>query len=332
MIFVTGGTGMVGAHLLYYLAQNQEQIIAIKRVNSQMTIIENVFKALGNAKLLNKIIWKEADLLDYQSLNDTMQGCRWVYHSAALVSFNPRMKQKILANNVQGTANVVNAALAHGVEKFCHVSSIAALGDTLNQLPIDEDSMRINNLKHSNYSQSKYLSELEIWRGINEGLKAVIVNPSVILGVADWKTGSSAMFAQVQKSMKFYTKGITGFVDARDVAQCMLKLMQSKVENERFVLNSENLSYQTIFNEIADNLKKARPKYYVSPILGGLAWRLEALRSFLFKTSPLITKETIQASNNIKNYSNMKIKHFLEHDFIKMNETIRFISNFFIKL
>jgi len=333
MVFVTGGTGMLGAYLLYYLTLQEEQVVAIKRESSSMKVLENVFEALSKnpAEQLAKINWKIADITDYLSIVDAMAGCQWVYHTAAIVSFDARDKERMLHNNINGTANVVTAALHTKIKKFCHVSSIASLGESVDNEELNEESKRTSSQLHSNYSRSKYLSEMEVWRAINEGLEAVIVNPSVILGIGDWKNGSSSMFGQVNKGFKFYTKGGTGFVDASDVAQSMIKLMKSEVSNQRFVINSENLAYRKVFDLIAENLQKPKAQYYASPFLSGIAWRAAGLFSFLLGTKPVLTKETILAANNTKSYSNNKIKRTIEHNFLKIEDSIKEISQFFVK-
>lgn len=331
MIFVTGGTGMLGAYLLYYLTQSNSEIVAIKRKSSNFKIIKNVFNALSKTPEadLNKITWREADLNDYNSIRKAMAGCKYVYHAAAFVSFDRRDKEKMLWNNINGTANVVNAALELRIEKFCHVSSIAALGESIDNETVTEDTKRSSGHKNSNYSQSKYKSELEVWRGINEGLKAVIVNPSVILGIGDWNKGSAAMFSKVKSGLKFYTHGGTGFVDARDVSMAMIKLMQSNAVNERYIINSENLSYREVFDLIAESINKPKASVFANKFLSEFAWRFEALRCYLLKTKPLLTKETVEAAHSVKKFSNKKIRKVISMNFIKIRETIQFMSIFF---
>lgn len=333
MIFVTGGTGMLGAHLLYYLSKKEEKIIAIKRKESNFSVLEMVFDALSeNPKAdLKKIEWQIADISDYASIKEAMKTCQYVYHSAAVVSFDPKDKHYMIENNIQGTKNVVNAALENKITKFCHVSSISALGENMNNMNIDEESKRNLNLKHSNYSESKYRSELEVWRGVHEGLEAIIVNPSIILGIGDWNKASAAMFSKVNEGFKFYSKGGSGFVDARDVCQAMIQLTESDIKNERFLINSENLKFRAVFDLIADNLQKPKARIYANDFLRGFAWRMDTLKSFVFKTKLSLTKETAQSANTVKTYSNRKIKDAININFSEIKETIRFMSVFFQK-
>lgn len=333
MIFVTGGTGMLGAHLLYYLLNKNSKIIAVKRKNSHLKVVETVFNALSENPMadLKKIEWVVADINDYSSINKAMKSCKFVYHLAARVSFNPKDKFNMIANNVEGTANVVNAALNNKIEKFCHVSSISALGEEYEENKITEKSKRNSELKYSGYSESKYRSELEVWRGINEGLKAVIVNPSIILGIGDWNKSSAAMFSKVEKGFKFYTNGGNGFVDARDVCKCIIQLTDSSITNERFIINGENLAFREVFSLIADSLNKPRANIYINHFLSEIIWRLAALQSFIFNTTPTLTKETIQSAHGVKAYSNSKVKKAINVNFTSIKETILFMSLFFQK-
>ncbi|MCF6240091.1 MAG: SDR family oxidoreductase, partial [Bacteroidales bacterium] len=221
MILVSGGTGMLGAHLLSELVMLHEKVRAIKRTNSSLAQVKKIFsyRYQNFEKIFSQIEWVDADILDAESVNAAMEGVDKVYHCAAMVSFNPAKKYQMIDINVKGTANMVNSAIAVGVKMFCHVSSIAALGESENEMPVNEETFRKPNKKYSGYSISKYRSELEVWRGISEGLSAVIVNPSVILGVWDWKNGSSGIFKKVYQGLKFYTEGVTGYVDVLDVDQ-----------------------------------------------------------------------------------------------------------------
>jgi len=335
MVLVTGGTGMLGAHLISALLNDGQQVRATKRKNSSLKTVETIvqqYATNGNAtQQLASIEWCEGDVLDYSFLDEVTNGVSQVYHAAAMVSFAPRDKRNMLYTNIEGTANMVNCCLAKKTVKLCHISSIAALGSAEENSEINEQSQRKPNESHSAYSTSKYKSELEVWRGIQEGLNAMIVNPSVILGAGDWKTGSPSFFSVVWKGMKFYTKGVTGYVDARDVCKASIQLMNSDICGERFVLSAENLSYQTVFTQIAQSLQKPVPQHYASPLLTGAAWRLDLLKSTIFRTKPLLTKETARTAHNHSFYSNEKVCKRLNFKFRPVNETINDIAEIFLK-
>jgi len=331
MILVSGGTGMLGTHLLLELVKKGEKVRAMKRASSYMDTVKKIF-AYYNAdpeSIYKQIEWVDADILDIESVRVAMEGIDKVYHAAAIVSFRPSDKIKMIKNNVDGTANMVNAALANNITKFCHVSSIAALGVSDDESLADEETFRKPDSNYSGYSISKYLSELEVWRGISEGLNAVIVNPSIILGPGFWKTGSPSLFYNVWKGLKFYTKGVTGYVDVWDVVKTMYELMESTVNNERFIISAENVSFKEFFGLIADSLNKPRPEIFARPFMLNLAWRIEYLRSKLTGFTPLITKDTISAANSISNYSNKKISDLLDIKFLPVNESIKAIAKIF---
>jgi len=329
MIFVTGGTGLVGAHLLYELTLAGKSVKALKRETSNLQQVLKTFSYYSDKpnKLFQQIEWVNGDILDYFGLEKILEGVTEIYHSAAIVSFDPKERKRMITNNVEGTANLVNAALENGVKKFCHVSSVAALGKIDEQHLITEETNWVPSKKISGYSESKFFSETEVWRGIEEGLDSVIVNPSIILGPANWDTGSAKMFKTVWDGMKFYTCGVTGFVDVRDVVKAMILLMDEqnfeKAKNQRFLLSSENLSYETVFCQIADELEKPRPKYNASGGLMELVWRLLWIASLITGKSPLITRETAVNSNVKRNFDGNKIKSYVDFEYLLISESIK---------
>jgi dihydroflavonol-4-reductase len=301
MILVTGGAGLLGRTLVKMLLANGEKVKAI--VNK--TAIEDV----GNPNLT--IV--NADILDVYALEDAMQNVTEVYHCAAIVSFSPKDAQKLYKINVEGTANVVNACLNAGVRKLVHVSSVAALGKMSVGKPISETSQWIESNSNSLYGHSKYLGELEVWRGIAEGLNAVVINPSIILGAGNWKEGSTKLFKSVYDGFPFYTTGTNGFVDVEDVAIIMIELMQSEVTAERFIVNAENATYQNMLSNMAIGFGKKIPHKKVTPFLAAITWRLAALKSIFTQLSPLITRETAQTSLATTLYDNSKLLSALPH-------------------
>ena len=326
MILVTGATGLVGSFLILELLKKGRTVRALKRRTSDLTMIRNVFgRYAENADdLFSRIEWMDGDILDIFSLDDSMEGVGEVYHCAALVSFLPGDRRKLMKVNVEGTANVVNAALEKKISKLCHVSSIAALGRPENQNEVIDESLIWKTSKNnSNYAVSKYGAEREVWRGVAEGLDAVIVNPSVILGVAGPSMGSSRLFNVVWEGLKLYPPGQNGFVDVRDVAAAMVLLMESDIRNERFILNAENVTYKRLFDLIAEGFGKKGPQFGVNPFLSGLSWRVEKILSLLKSRKPLVTRETARTAVQRYEYSNQKIRRALSFEFISIEETIR---------
>ncbi len=334
MILVTGGTGFVGAHLLVQLLNKGKTIKAIRRSDDlkfTRKIFSYYFDDVEDA--INKIEWVDADILDINALKDVFKdNITEVYHCAATVSFNPKDKQTMMAVNINGTANIVNLSLIYKVKKMCHVSSIAALGRT--ELPesfVTEDTHWKQSKQNSNYAVSKYGGEREVWRGIQEGLDAVIVNPSVILGPGDWDKGSAQIFSTLAKGTMFYTKGVNGYVDVKDVAKAMITLMDGDIVNERFVLSAENLSYYDLFSKMLFVYGKKAPAIHATRPLLEVGWRVEKLKSFLTGISPLITKETARTSRNKYNYSSDKIIKALDFTFTSIDKTIKDTCELYLK-
>lgn len=329
MILVTGATGLVGSHLLLDLALKGEKLRALKRADSDLFPVVNLFSS--HAGLLETIEWVDGDVLDVFSLEKAFKEIKKVYHCAAFVSFLPQETERMLKTNIDGTANVVNLCLENKIEKLCHVSSVAAINRINEDEIIDENTQwKISN-QNSNYAISKYGAEREVWRGIAEGLNAVVVNPTIIIGPGNWKTGSTVMFPQVWKGLKFYTDGTMGFVDVRDVTKAMICLMDSTISNERFIINSENLQFRKVFDWIAEGLKKPKPSVYANPFLRGAAWRTEAVKNYLFKTHPLITKETALSAGKKVQFSNEKIKRTIGIDFMPVKKSVKDTCEVFLQ-
>ncbi|MCK5823737.1 MAG: NAD-dependent epimerase/dehydratase family protein [Bacteroidales bacterium] len=333
MILVTGGTGLLGSHLIFDLLKTEKQVVVLKHSENSIAKVKKIFNYYTDKpeEFLNRIKWVDGDVLDYYSLLDAMQGVTQIYHCAALVSFSPSDKQNLYKINVSGTANVVNAALEKNIDKLLFVSSIGALGSARNGNPIDENSEMTNSTTKSDYSISKYFAELEVYRGINEGLNAVIVNPSVILGANNWNKNVKDFFSSIWSGLNYYTLGTTGFVDVRDVSKAMILLMNSEIKNERFILNSENRSYKELFNFVADSLNKNRPKLYASPFLTNLAWRYEFFKKLITEKKELITKYTARNAHCKDEYSNKKIVNAVNYKFIPVKDTINYIADIFLK-
>lgn len=335
MVFVTGATGLVGAHVMLELISRGENIRALKRSSSSLKQVENLFKFyLGdNAdKALEKIEWIEGDILDVTVLSDGVQNCNRVFHCAAIVSFVQRDFKKMMKINKHGTANVVNVCLANNnVDHLCYVSSTAAIGRGSNESIYTEQNKWVNGPENSNYAVTKYSAENEVWRGVEEGLNAVIINPSVILGPGDWNQSSLSIFKVVKKGLKFYTPGANAFVDVRDVATCICELSEKKMFNKRYLVFSENLSFESLFQKIARAFKVKGPTILVKPWMVGIARRLEGIMRFLFGKKQNITKETAKSSMKTSVYSNERIKSDLNFEFVSIDESIKHAIPFFEK-
>jgi dihydroflavonol-4-reductase len=312
MILVTGATGFLGTELIQQLTAQNFKIRALKRSTST---IPNLLK--GN--LL--VDWVEADINDLEDLADAFEDVTQVYHCAAFVSFDPKDKAKLLKINIEGTSNVVNLCLNHNA-RLVHVSSIAALGDAKKGAQITEKDFWEYNANVHSYAISKYEGEMEVWRGIAEGLDAVIVNPAVIIGKNAGYNGSGAIFKLVKDGLKFYTDGATGIVDVEDVAKAMILLMNSEISAERYTLSASNLHYKDFFAQIANGFGLKAPSIAAKPWMLGIAWRAAKLASIFTRKAPSLTKDAAKSSFNLSYYSNEKIKNTIEIDFKPLEKSI----------
>jgi len=332
MNLITGASGLVGSHLLMSLLKEGEQVRVLYRNQASIDRTKENFVLYGEkvVALFSKIEWAQGDLLDITSIEQALEDVDYVYHCAALVSFKKSDKDILFKTNIEGTGNLVNVCLSKKIKKLCHVSSTAAIGKAFEQEDATEELPWKKEKHTSNYSISKYHAEMEVWRGIEEGLSAVIVNPSIILGPADWSRGSAELFSKVWKGLKYYTLGKNAFVDVRDVVSCMIKLTKSNISGERFLVCSENLTYQELFNLIAKYLGKNKPTIQVKKWMLGLAWRVATIKSFIFRSSPVVTKETAHSSMSLRTYSNDKIAQMIGFEFMPVEESIKDTSKLFL--
>lgn len=307
MILVTGATGLVGGHLMWHLLQKNEKVIAIKRITSNINSLRTIFSFYTEnpEAYLQKIEWRIANVMDVDSLGTVFEGIHVVYHCAAIVSLS-NSGSELIETNVTGTRNIVKVSLNKNISKLCFVSSIAACGHTADNQLIDENTKWINNEHRSAYAQSKYLSELEVWKGISGGLNAVIVNPGVILGVSGTESGSSQLFSQVKKGLIFYTKGGSGYVDVQDVVKSMIVLTNSEISNERYIIVAQNCSNKEILSWMADGFKKRRPKIIIGKKLLLIIGFLSEMAANIFKFTPLIDRSMARSATNREFYSNSK--------------------------
>ncbi|WP_317125992.1 NAD-dependent epimerase/dehydratase family protein [Pedobacter sp. KBW06] len=312
MILVTGATGFLGAELIHQLTGQGIKLRALKREHS---VIPDLIKD-------NPLIeWAVADINDLSTLDTAFEDIHQVYHCAAMISFDPKDKAKLLKVNIEGTSNVVNLCVENQA-RLLHVSSVAALGNAKKgQLITEKDFWEYDSKAHS-YAISKYEGEMEVWRGIAEGLEAVIVNPSVIIGGPAGFQGSGAIFKLVKEGLSFYTKGATGIVDVEDVAKSMIALMNSKITEERFTISAENYNYQRFFGEIARGFGVKAPAKEAKPWMLGIAWRAAKLASLFTGKPAALTSDAARSSLNESLYSNKKIIETIGITFKPLDQTI----------
>lgn len=313
MIVVTGANGLLGSYVVRKLIEANTPFVAMRRKHSDITSLSDVS---------DSIQWVEGDVTDPDALIEIFSKATGVIHTAAVVSYHKQDEEIIKSINVEGTRNVVNACIATGIKRLLHVSSVAAIGKEKGQQLIDESSKWIEGAVVSNYAASKYQAELEVWRGQEEGLCTVIVNPSVILAPTDWEKSSAQLFKYAWQQRPFFTEGSFSAVDVRDVATAIVKLYSSSIEAERFILTGETISYFDFFTKAANQFGKKPPSIRVNRNLVQIAARLEAIRSVLTGSRPLITKETAQLAGKNFTYSNTKVKKAIGLEFQSIESTI----------
>jgi len=335
MVLVTGATGLVGSHLLVKLIREGRKIRALYRSTSKIEYTRKLlYRYLDpeEQSLFNAIDWFQTDINDIPSLETAFENVKQVYHCAAWITFDPKNYKKLRQINIQGTANIVNLCLIHKVDKLCHVSSIAALGDNPSKTIIDESMEWNPENQNSVYAITKYGAEIEVWRGIQEGLNAVIVNPGIIIGPGFFDSGSGYMFKRIHQGLSYYTPGTMGYIAVEDLANCMFELMSGKHTNERYILIGENLTYKVAFSLIAKYLNKPFPKREASRFSLQLAYYFQRLSRFVFGTKQTIFKPTIESVFATKRYTNQKIEKALEYNFIPIEEAIKQTAKAYLDL
>jgi nucleoside-diphosphate-sugar epimerase len=335
MILVTGGTGLVGSHLLFKLLNSGEkQVRATFRREKTLKRVKHVFSYYTEdaENLFKKIEWVEADINDIPKLQSAFKDITHVYHCAAFVSFEPDKYKTLRKINIIGTANIVNLCISNSIKKLCYVSSVAAVGHQNNsEKLIDEKTAWNPEDDNSVYAITKYGAELEVWRGTQEGLDAVVVNPGIILGAGYWNGGSSGnLFKLIYNGMPYYTNGINGYVDVWDVVNTMHQLMKSPIKNEGFILVSENLSFKDFLTQTAIALNVNPPKREAKPWLLGLAWRLDWLKFHLFGKRRSLSRQAVASTQSISKYDNSKLKTTLDFEFKSINTSINEVSKLYL--
>lgn len=312
MILVTGATGLLGSHVVCELLSKGYEVRAMYRTEKRQQRVNELVRYYypeQAVELLQKLSWLKGEILDLTDLEDAMKDCSEVIHCAALVSFHRRDFHALFEHNRTGTANVVNTALGLGIRKLVHISSTAAIGsDSETSDPVKRESNHWNpNESVSGYSLSKYSAEKEVWRGIEEGLNAVIVNPSLMFGPGSWDESSLKIMRTLKKGLKFYTRGANAFVDVRDVAVAVRLLLESDVTAERFLVAGHNLTFKAFFEAVCKQLNCNPPSVLASSLMTSLAWRLSGISARLAGKRPAITKESASSSHKSSVYSSEKI-------------------------
>ena len=315
-VLVTGGTGFLGAYIIGELVRSGYAVRAIHR--------QGAIPFFLPPHIREEVEWLHCDVRDPLGLEDAMTGMDAVIHAAAKISFSARERRELWSTNIEGTANVVNAALERNIRRFLYVSSVAALGRTASSEEVTEEKSWEKSPYNTNYAISKFHGEMEVWRGMGEGLPAVIVNPSTILGYGDWNNTSCAIFRSVYNEFPWYTEGINGFVDVQDTARAIVRLLQTDIHGERYILNGDNWSWRHLFETMAKEFGKKPPTREATPLLAGIAWRAEKVKSLFTGRRTLLTRESARVAASSTCFSSGKFLRLLpDFRFTPLEETIR---------
>lgn len=322
MIAITGANGLLGSFIIRKLIQEGKSFVALKRAGSDTALLDDVAE---------KIQWRNADVLNPLELNEALEDCTHVIHAAAIVSFNPYRANEVMEINAYGTRNVVNACLQHTIKRLVHISSVAALGRQKGQTLVQEDNKWVDNPMNSVYANSKYRAELEVFRGQEEGLNTIILNPSVILAPADWNRSSAKLFKYIWNERSFYIDAFLNYVDVRDVASCVYQVLESDHQAQRLIVNAGNISFINFFEKIAGNFQVNPPSVQLSKNMLKVLSKAELLRSWFIRSEPLITRETAQLANTHFVYDNKKIKKNLNFQFQTIDNTLEWCCDYYNK-
>ena len=333
MILITGATGLLGSHLTAALLIQGKKVRALYRNKSKIENTKQILSYYTNEveKYFSQIEWYEADVTDYFSLQIAFTGVTEVYHCAGLVSFDEQDNKLLYAINAEGTAHVINTCLENGVEKFCHVSSVATLQVQANKKYINEFSVWKTSSGNSSYAITKFRGEFEAWRGAAEGLQVVVVNPSVILGAGCWGQSSTELITQCYKGLPIYTEGITGYVDVRDVVSCMIRLMAENKFGQRYILNSENVSFKEVTHQLQKNFGKPISKIKAGKFLLNTALIVDAIKCLLTQKRPRLTQNIVRSAQSKSFYDNTKVHTELNYKFIPVKESLAYVAALYKK-
>lgn len=325
MVLVTGGTGLVGSHLLYFLLKENINVRAIHRGNSNIKAVKKIFELYTSEadSYFKRIEWVEANITDIPALTEAFKDVTKVYHCAAIVSFDPSDFDFLKKVNIEGTGNIVNMCLANNIQKLCYVSSVSTLGSNIVDQFISEETPWNPDEKNSVYAITKYGAEMEVWRGTQEGLDAVIVNPGVILGDSPNNEGSSVIVKLGAKGIPYYPSGSMGIVDVQDVVRAMILLMESEVKNEQYIVVAENITFKDLFSRLAILFGKKPPSKKLPKSVMLFISGVDLVFNRLFNTKRRVVKANVLSMFTNTLYNNEKLKKDFKFQYIPTEVTLK---------
>lgn len=320
-ILVTGANGFLGTHIINALhTKGYTHITGLVRDPQKI-----------NAHHHSNVSWVQGDICDMPRMIEILENVDTVINAAAEVNFSVRHKKLLIKSAIEGTANVVNAAMDSGIKKLFHISSVAAMGRRKLNETINESTIFNHSKYDTTYGLSKFLAEQEVWRAHAEGLNTTIFNPSMILGIGDWHTSTPQLWHKIYNGLNWYGTGSTGWVDVEDVAGIIVNAIERDFNGERFILSAENHSYKEIFTKIAVQLGKNPPTKPLKGLIAKTFAYLEYLKSFITNSNPIVTAETINSTSAHSHYDNAKSVQMLNCQYTPINQTIQKVSAAYLR-
>lgn len=322
MILVTGANGFLGSFICKALADSGKNVKALVRNNSDTSLLEGAS---------DKVQIVHGDILDMNSMEEHFEGLKILIHAAAIVSFHRSDYDQMSEVNIEGTKNMVNLSLKYKVDFFLHISSVAAIGRKEQKAVVSEKNKWEESKWNSHYGESKYLAELEVWRGIQEGLSGIVLNPSVVLGPGNWDISSSRLFKYAWQENKYYSEGLMNYVDVRDVTSIIMRFLEKQPSDERYIISAGDITYKDFFEIVARRFNKKPPYRQANKRLLRLGLIIEWVKSMFSSNRPLITTETINLSGSEISFDNSKIKKELNFNFTPLEQTVNWTCEKYLK-
>lgn len=310
-ILVTGGTGFIGSNLSARLLELGYIVRILRRPDSDLRVIKGL-----------DVEHRFGDIRDAESLQKAMDGCDTVFHTAAIVTFARKVKALQHEVNVLGTRNVVSACISSHVERLVFTSSIAALGHP-SPGEIATELTAYNRGLHTGYKLSKHLAEKEVLAGVEKGLNAVIVNPSVVIGERDIRMHGGQLLREARRGLlPFYLAGGMNIAYVGDVVRGHISAAMKGRTGERYILGGHNLTHKEIFRRVAQ-LVGGRPPFakLPTPLLRFGTIVIERVCDVV-GIEPLISSDMVAEAGMYNWFSSEKAKQELDYTVTSFDKTI----------